>query len=46
MATGKRYAHWELDHPATRTIDNIRPIRERIRTPVEALLDSLQPAHD
>jgi arsenate reductase len=38
---GKRYEDWELDDPAERDIESVRPIRDEIRTRVEALLASL-----
>jgi protein-tyrosine-phosphatase len=38
---GKRYEDWELDDPAGRPIDEIRPIRDEIDRRVQALLKSL-----
>jgi arsenate reductase len=38
---GKRYEDWELADPAGRSIDDVRPIRDEIRTRVEALMASL-----
>ncbi len=38
---GKRYEDWELDDPAGRGIDAVRPIRDEIRSRVEALIVSL-----
>jgi protein-tyrosine-phosphatase len=38
---GKRYEDWELDDPAGRDIESVRPIRDEIGTRVEALLASL-----
>jgi len=38
---GKRYEDWDLDDPAGRDVDAVRPIRDDIRTRVEALLTSL-----
>lgn len=38
---GKRYEDWELDDPQGRDIESVRPIRDEIRTRVEALLLSL-----
>jgi arsenate reductase len=42
---GKRYLDWELDDPAGKTIDQIRPIRDEIDRRVQALLTELLPAH-
>jgi arsenate reductase (thioredoxin) len=39
---GKRYEDWELDDPAGRSVEDIRPIRDDIRHRVEQLIDSLQ----
>ena len=38
---GKRYEDWELDDPAGRSLDEVRPIRDEIRRRVERLLDEL-----
>lgn len=38
---GKRYLDWDLDDPAGRTLDEVRPIRDEIRRRVEALLADL-----
>lgn len=38
---GKRYEDWQLDDPAGRGIDAVRPIRDEIRARVEELLASL-----
>ena len=43
---GKRYEDWELDDPAGRDLDAVRPIRDEIRVRVEALLTSLHVAPD
>jgi len=40
---GKRYEDWVLDDPAGQGIESVRPIRDAIRTRVEALIDSLAP---
>ena len=42
---GKRYEDWKLDDPAGRGIDAVRPIRDDIRSRVEALIEDLLPAH-
>jgi arsenate reductase (thioredoxin) len=39
---GKRYVDWELDDPAGRPIEEVRPIREEIERRVRALLDELE----
>ncbi len=38
---GKRYLDWELDDPAGRSIEEVRPIREEIDRRVQALLAEL-----
>ena len=38
---GKRYEDWELDDPAGQDVDAVRPIRDEIRSRVEALMASL-----
>jgi protein-tyrosine-phosphatase len=41
---GKRYLDWELDDPAGRTIEQVRPIRDDIDLRVQQLLAELIPA--
>ena len=41
---GTRYLDWDLPDPAGKGIDAVRPIRDEIRSRVEALLAELQPA--
>ena len=41
---GKRYLDWELDDPAGKTTDQVRPIRDNIDTRVQQLLAELVPA--
>jgi arsenate reductase (thioredoxin) len=41
---GTRYLDWDLPDPAGQGIDAVRPIRNEIRSRVEALLTELQPA--
>jgi arsenate reductase (thioredoxin) len=41
---GKRYEDWELDDPAGRDVDAVRPIRDEIGRRVRELLASLQVA--
>ena len=38
---GKRYEDWELDDPAGRGVESVRPIRDEIRRRVLVLLDEL-----
>jgi protein-tyrosine-phosphatase len=40
---GKRYEDWELEDPAGKSADQIRPIRDEIDHRVKALLGSLLP---
>jgi protein-tyrosine-phosphatase len=40
---GKRYEDWELADPAGRSLDQIRPIRDAIKTRVTQLLADLKP---
>jgi arsenate reductase (thioredoxin) len=41
---GRRYLDWDLPDPAGQGVDAVRPIRDEIRTRIEALLTELQPA--
>lgn len=41
---GKRYLDWELDDPANKPIDQVRPIRDEIDRRVRELLEELVPA--
>ena len=38
---GKRYEDWELEDPAGKGVESVRPIRDDIRARVLALLDEL-----
>ena len=38
---GKRYEDWQLDDPAGKGVDAVRPIRDAIRDRVKALVDEL-----
>ncbi len=38
---GKRYEDWELDDPAGKSIDEVRPIRDEIQQRVERLVAEL-----
>ena len=41
---GKRYLDWELDDPAGKTAEEVRPVRDEIERRVRALLAELVPA--
>jgi arsenate reductase len=41
---GKRYEDWELTDPAGRGIEDVRPIRDDIKSRIEALLAEIAPA--
>ena len=41
---GKRYEDWELEDPAGKGVEAVRPIRDEIKTRVEALIAELLPA--
>ena len=41
---GKRYLDWDLDDPAGRRVEEVRPIRDEIDRRVRALLEELVPA--
>ena len=41
---GKRYEDWKLDDPAGQGVEAVRPIRDEIKTRIEALLADLLPA--
>ena len=41
---GKRYEDWELVDPKGKSIDEVRPIRDDIKSRIEALLAELLPA--
>ncbi len=40
---GKRYVDWELDDPAGKPLEDVRPIRDEIEARVRALLAELVP---
>ncbi len=40
---GVRYLDWELDDPAGKTVEDIRPIRDEIARRVHDLVDELSP---
>ncbi len=41
---GKRYEDWELNDPAGRPIEDVRPIRDDIKARVATLIEELVPA--
>ncbi|MFG1990424.1 arsenate reductase ArsC [Actinoplanes sp. NPDC048988] len=41
---GKRYEDWQLEDPAGKGVEAVRPIRDEIKQRVEALLADLVPA--
>ncbi|BCT75157.1 arsenate reductase [Sinomonas cyclohexanicum] len=41
---GKRYEDWELEDPAGKGVDSVRPIRDDIKARVENLIAELLPA--
>jgi arsenate reductase len=43
---GISYRDWDLEDPAGKGAEAIRPIRDEIRARVEALIAELLPAHD
>ncbi len=46
LVPGKRYEDWELEDPTGKSLDQIRPIREAVRSRVENLLEQiLTPSH-
>jgi len=38
---GKRYLDWELDDPAGKSVEDVRPVRDEIERRIRALLDDL-----
>ncbi|WP_125610352.1 arsenate reductase ArsC [Specibacter cremeus] len=41
---GKRYEDWDLEDPAGQGVDSVRPIRDQIKTRIQALISELLPA--
>jgi protein-tyrosine-phosphatase len=41
---GKRYEDWELDDPAGKPLEQVRPIRDQIERRVRGLISELLPA--
>ena len=41
---GKRYLDWQLEDPAGKGVESVRPVRDEIEARVRALLDELVPA--
>jgi arsenate reductase len=42
---GQRYEDWQLDDPAGRGVDAVRPIRDQIEARVRVLIDDLLPGN-
>ncbi|HSK91938.1 MAG TPA: arsenate reductase ArsC [Euzebyales bacterium] len=42
VVPGTRYLDWELDDPAGRSVDEVRPVRDEIEGRVRTLLDELE----
>jgi protein-tyrosine-phosphatase len=42
---GKRYEDWELDDPAGQAIEAVRPIRDEIKSRIQALISEVIPDH-
>jgi arsenate reductase (thioredoxin) len=45
VSPGKRYLDWQLDDPAGKSVDDVRPIRDDIDRRVRTLLTELAPGH-
>ena len=41
---GKTYLDWDLDDPAGQSVEAVRPVRDEIRTRIEALIGDIAPA--
>lgn len=41
VVPGKRYLDWELEDPAGKGVEEVRPVRDEIETRVRGLLDDL-----
>ncbi|MBJ6617880.1 arsenate reductase ArsC [Streptomyces rochei] len=41
---GKKYVDWALEDPAGKGVEAVRPIRDAIRTRIEALIAEIDPA--
>lgn len=39
---GKRYEDWQLDDPSGKSLEKVRPIRDKVGKRVQALLDRLE----
>jgi protein-tyrosine-phosphatase len=46
LVPGKRYEDWDLEDPSGKSIAQVRPIRDEIRSKVVELLDRLDLKHD
>ncbi len=43
---GKKYLDWALEDPAGKGVDAVRPIRDEIRTRIEALIAEIDAEHE
>jgi protein-tyrosine-phosphatase len=43
---GKKYLDWALEDPAGKGVDAVRPIRDEIRTRIEALIAEIDAKHE
>ncbi|MER8220777.1 arsenate reductase ArsC [Streptomyces sp. NPDC094143] len=43
---GKKYLDWALEDPAGKGVDTVRPIRDEIRTRIEALIAEIDAKHE
>lgn len=41
---GKRYLDWQLDDPAGRGVEAVRPVRDAIKTRIQALISEVAPS--
>ncbi|MDQ8708394.1 arsenate reductase ArsC [Streptomyces sp. LHD-70] len=42
---GKKYLDWALEDPAGKGVDSVRPIRDEIKTRIEALITEIDTRH-
>ncbi|MDI3420904.1 arsenate reductase ArsC [Streptomyces luteolus] len=42
---GRKYLDWTLDDPAGKGVDSVRPIRDAIKTRIEALITEIETRH-
>ena len=41
LVPGKRYEDWDLEDPTDKSLEEIRPIREAVRSRVQMLLEQI-----